>query len=394
MNDIAKYKNQGKCMVIGDMNGHTNTVSDENVFDSENDGKTLPLPPSFSYFQYMPRRNQDTRPVNKRGKDIIQLCKSCDLRIVNGRKLGDLTGKFTCYEVNAKTPSVIDYVLAEKNAINDILYFYVKDLNIFSDHCPIVTKLKSTIPMNCITNEENHVLNPHQKSYLWEPQVSDEAFKIALRMPLMKQKLSEIKERLYNPNSLSIERAVDDITKCILTIADTAKIKQRIHKVRKKRSKKRKRRTLSADCYALTRRVKTLCRQVCRNPFDRGLRQLYYAKEKMLKRKLKDIVRNERNQIIDKLENLHNENPRIYWNLIKDLENLHTERKRPEDNIKPNIWSDYFKNLMNKNLKLNSEQDENKKIDRRPHTSKNVFILRFQDNCRRSFTVYSKTEKQ
>ncbi len=41
----------------------------------------------------MIRRNQDVK-INVRGKELVDLCKSANLRICNGRTVGDLCGDF------------------------------------------------------------------------------------------------------------------------------------------------------------------------------------------------------------------------------------------------------------------------------------------------------------
>ena len=60
------YKNLGRCILMADLTGYTNTLPDYNT------------------------------------------------------KIGDIMGKFTCYDPNADTPSVIDYALADRELFNEI----------------------------------------------------------------------------------------------------------------------------------------------------------------------------------------------------------------------------------------------------------------------------------
>ncbi len=56
--DIATFKNKGKCKLMGDLNGHKNTVDDFIRFDSDIDH--TPLPTNYSADISSARRNHDT----------------------------------------------------------------------------------------------------------------------------------------------------------------------------------------------------------------------------------------------------------------------------------------------------------------------------------------------
>lgn len=45
------------------------------------------------------------------------------MRILNGRTLGDMLGKFTCFTSNGS--SVVDYAIVSESVLNSILYFNV-----------------------------------------------------------------------------------------------------------------------------------------------------------------------------------------------------------------------------------------------------------------------------
>ena len=58
----------------------------------------------LSDFRY--RYNRD-KEHNDAGKQVLDMCKSFNLRILNGRKLGDMRGDFTHYN-NAGGQSTVD----------------------------------------------------------------------------------------------------------------------------------------------------------------------------------------------------------------------------------------------------------------------------------------------
>lgn len=107
----------------------------------------------------------------------------------------------------------------------------------------------------------------------------------------------------------------------------------------------------------INRDVKSLLRQVNKNPFDRSLRQKYYAKKKFRRKVLKQNVKHIRDNIVQNLNNLAEDDPKAYWNLIEELEKLHSDKPQPDDNISPEKWLIHFKNLMqSKNRELNEKQ--------------------------------------
>ena len=77
---------------MGDFNARTGNLSD---FILNDDGRHVGLPDDYVTDSIiMDRSNYDTT-VTKFGKRLIELCRMCGLRIVNGRKIGDSIGKKT-----------------------------------------------------------------------------------------------------------------------------------------------------------------------------------------------------------------------------------------------------------------------------------------------------------
>ena len=79
--------------------------------------------------------------INSQGRRIIDLCKMCNLKILNGRLGADANiGKYTCHVYNGS--STVDYFMSSP-ALFDIVYdLQVKDINEFSDHCPVELQLR------------------------------------------------------------------------------------------------------------------------------------------------------------------------------------------------------------------------------------------------------------
>ena len=74
--------------------------------------------------------------VDNRGRGLVDICKATGVVILNGRKTGELYGKYTCFQWNGS--STVDYVLVNENLYDNIVLFKVgKFISWISDHCAI-----------------------------------------------------------------------------------------------------------------------------------------------------------------------------------------------------------------------------------------------------------------
>ena len=86
-NDINTFKNNYSVVLVGDFNARTGTeidflIDEHNNFIPSDDP---PLP------TVIPNRKSFDNQVNEHGKCLLQICKSLDLRILNGRCKGDFS---------------------------------------------------------------------------------------------------------------------------------------------------------------------------------------------------------------------------------------------------------------------------------------------------------------
>ena len=97
-------------------NAYTNTKPDFVV----NDDSRYPDSLDQDYFvdNPTPRNNMDIKPLNNSGKLLLNLCKETSLKILNGRKIGDTFGKYTCRTYNGC--SVVDYTLISTSSFQNV----------------------------------------------------------------------------------------------------------------------------------------------------------------------------------------------------------------------------------------------------------------------------------
>ena len=104
-NDIEIFSSKGSIFLMGDLNSRTRKYSDSVC----KEGNNL-ITNDQSEFSLCPtQRNSFANEFNSHGKRLLKICKSADLRILNGRVSGDSLGRVTFHGKNGV--SVVDYAV-------------------------------------------------------------------------------------------------------------------------------------------------------------------------------------------------------------------------------------------------------------------------------------------
>ena len=169
--DVGKYSQMGDILICGDLNARTGTE----IECTESD---LYIPTSFDHVDYLlsVRSSQDCI-VNERGRDLIDFCVSQDLHCLNGRTVGDLSGKFTSFQYNGN--SVVDYCLISNSVTNNVLYFKVHDhIPVLSYHSKLTCQIVANYQKPAHNSKSEEIDLP--ASYIWNKE-STLLFQTALR---------------------------------------------------------------------------------------------------------------------------------------------------------------------------------------------------------------------
>ena len=92
-------------MIAGDLNARTKIEKDYVMDDGDNFSPINDID-GYTFDNPLSRNNMDTAPVDTHGEKVLELCKACSIRIVNGRLNRDL-GNFTRFQQELVTTPVL-----------------------------------------------------------------------------------------------------------------------------------------------------------------------------------------------------------------------------------------------------------------------------------------------
>ena len=165
--DCADFMTKGDILLMGDFNAYipNNAFAIDYIEGDELD-EHIPLPDDICHpgIPLKIKRNTMEFPeINYNSKLLLERCKSVSARILNGRLVGDTSGRFTRFpvypnvDVTDKLPSLIDYAVSNVNLLSKVKYFSVSDLTRFSDHCIIKVSLRTNFSVNDVNDAYSHL---------------------------------------------------------------------------------------------------------------------------------------------------------------------------------------------------------------------------------------------
>ncbi len=356
--DITIFSSKGNCIIIGDFNARTNQEADFIVDDND---EFIPISGSYVNDTPILRRNFDNKNIDTHGKLLLDLCKSSGLRIINGRKLGDLCGNFTCFN-HRGSPSVIDYALCSYDLFNDIEYFHVQDLLPYSIHCMISCSMKTNWCKNTNTFVEETPLHSLPEQLVW----NDHALKnwrkfiknpdAALLVKSFMQDIDHADNNYDISDNLCSDKVLNNFYHLIESMGNSAGLIKRKKRFSTKPHKRKSCKWYDRDCKLLYRQLQSIARNIKKQPFNMNLIHKFRYMKKRYKKLLNVKKQAYRENIFDMLDNLHQNNPKAFWDLYDDL---CTDSQATSTNpISPKKWLDHFSTLMNKNLTHSDKQFE------------------------------------
>ena len=330
--EVRKFSQKGEVILQGDLNARTAAMPDfltKDKFDEHfgicNEEKNTP-------------RNSEDKKVCERGSLLLDICRSEDLVIANGRKPGDLFGKFTSIQWNGS--SVVDYVIAPSSNISRVVDFSVgKFYPCLSDHCPLQYKLK--LNMNCTINETQEIdlqqLPPRCK---W-----DELTKSSFLENLASEKIKNIFEKTLAQENLAPETGISELSSALLDCAGCESDPTEKPK-RSKRTTSNDQPWFDKECRNTKKKINSLGKELRRNPTDVKTREnLYFTKRTFssLTKKKKNLYKK---NIIDKMHLTKQNDIKQFWKLLNKLDLDKIDTRNAADDISPSEWMNHYTTLL------------------------------------------------
>ena len=341
MDEIAQFRSIFDICLVGDFNARTSSFPDYIVND---DDKYIELPINYSCdVETIKRTNCDTYESCSFGSQLLELCKMSELRIVNGRKMGDSTGKKTCHQWNGS--STVDYMISDTSVYPLIQTFQIMDtLEQLSDHCPFSTVINLNI-VRCLRYADDTDSLTAPRKVKWNAQ-TETIFKLRLQSNEVQTKLGD----LYNSKYLegeSIDKAVCKISQILTQAADIPKLKSKPRNNNRK-VKDGNKPWFSTELSVLRKNLKKAGETLVKNTKNSFARQNFFKLKKQYKSAVSTKKRKYKQMLYSRIEELYDGNPKEYWELFDKLKKCHDQDTSSNESclIDDKEWINHYIKLL------------------------------------------------
>ena len=117
----------------------------------------------------MKNRTSEDHEINENGKELLQLCRTNKLYILNGRVGPEPEGGFTCH--TSRGNSVVDYIITSDNILSLTETFCIGEPSPLSDHSSVTASFKYVSYIDVMNEKQEHNVmyrwkNRHNTSYI------------------------------------------------------------------------------------------------------------------------------------------------------------------------------------------------------------------------------------
>ena len=337
---IEYFSCKGKIFICGDLNARIGDYVD--IIQKEEE-PYLPTPPDDTFEIVLPRVSHDKSVVNQSGRWLIDRCVDNQLYILNGRTLGDLTGRYTCH--TPRGSSTVDYFIASRSLSHFIHSMKVHDLSILSDHCLISVNLKlhsqhSYVEERSSSEDNTPCFAPDR--FVWS-ECSKSKYNEVFTSSIIQRKISYI-NAITESNITDVDILIDNISDVIVSAGDMTLLRKSV-KAKKKRVRKVDKKWYDRDCHKVYKELKTLKNAFNRNTSNTSIRSQFYKKFKEYKRLTKYKRRKYKERLTSLLNDAMEKDPQAAWKIIDELKNDSVPSEKSE-RINRRDWYNHFYKLL------------------------------------------------
>lgn len=362
--EVECHSTNGDIMIMGDLNTRTGILDD---YIKHDDDEFTPVPNDYMVDNldlYEERENQDKISGPKEYVEkLLNICSTYKIRILNGRSLGDLCGKFTCYQYNGQ--SVVDYMIVQECLLTNIKYFKVHDtLEAISDHCLISAELDLPRIWKGSTFINSNVEKvPPPIRIEWDD-AARQIFCAELESTPLK---NDIESCLYGNKqdgdlNVCVEGIQDILMRAVQKIRKVDRVGAHPKALHQKRNqtckpcRRNQKKWFDSDCLSLKRSLVKMGKQLVQSPRNAALRVAFHVHKKLYKKTLKMKENAFRQSLVSKLNDLSENNPRAYWKVVEELRNSTSSKAQKSTSDVPlEEWQQHYENLLNQPPPSNPE---------------------------------------
>ncbi|CAG2184913.1 unnamed protein product [Mytilus edulis] len=321
--DILQYKKMGEILLCGDFNAR---IGSENDFIVNDDSKFTPIFDTYPTDKNIMTRKSRDQKIDQRGKEVLDFCISKQIRILNGRVLGDTFGNFTCYTPNGA--SVVDYVAVSEEILENVLYFKVsRFIPTLSDcHCKLEWELSAKY---CVPGENDIPiqLKNMTPNYIWTD-CSAIKFQETLSSDTLQNYILEFNNSTIQFTQTSVDEASSKLSNIFLSAANLS-LKRPL---KKHTNKQKNKKWFDASLQQARTNLLNYGKIYSRFPYDPIIKNHFYKLNREYSKLRKYKYKQYKQSLISQLDSLHEENPKLYWNLINELQEKNETKKNVEYN--------------------------------------------------------------
>ena len=338
--DISFYRSKGNVILAGDFNAKTNQDCDY-VLDLQDEHSPINENVMYNFDAPIPRKNRDKHAVDTQGVKFLELCKSGQLRILNGRTRGDRLGHFTRLPLSIReSPSTLDYFATDIEIMQDIRSLVVLSHQGLSDHECLLVSLgtKGSIPQEPINPP---IIKDKKLNY-----ASPAEFLRKINSPIAKEKIRQFLEEYQGAGDET--SSLDSMTPRLVDILKFLSESTKKTKHRKKNAKNVKPKSpwYSSECQRLKNSLNRATKEVRKDPFNRKSQDNFFSAKKSFKKVCRESERKFRDTLTAKLLSIEKHKPTEFWNLVKKIKTYGKPNSETENNIHPSEWLKYFEALL------------------------------------------------
>ena len=342
--EAQQFNELGLVVLQGDLNARTGNSIDYISYDK--------IDKSFGIENYDKplSRNSEDKHTCPRGSCLLDLCKSLDFIVVNGRTPGDIFGKYTSFQWNGS--SVVDYLIMPTIYFDKILSMKVGEFYPWlSDHCPLLYSISLDKEINSSVKE--NALNKLPPNFKWST-LNKTKFEAALISVPTKKVFESI---INDATEESPHNYISQVTEVLLNCA---------YKCGLKKSTTRKKIAydlpwFDQECRRMKNDIRILAKNIKRFPNENKIRIELFTK----KRKFSHLVRKKKTSyklsILKEMHLTSKKEIRKYWRLVDKISPTFTKKNTiTTENINVKDWITHFKSVFlskNNSLPKNIEKE-------------------------------------